>query len=244
MLTYATTSFNPQQKLQFNQQLQRSDNSANPPQDYPDDQIGFPAADGTAFVRAIMSAASQGKQGNAAKLAAINAVNHAVADPPDSTNEVLNPALYLHHADNADPTMAVPTVDLGPDWKPVENDVFGAFGIIDLLGQHDPHSPAILASTQWQADRYEVYTHDHDTAMLWRIQEATPAGAEAVARALIDYTAKRFHTTLSAQTSVGWHTPGYAMAIKLHGSEVAVGIASNQSLLDMLNRALSVLGFS
>jgi hypothetical protein len=243
MLTYATTTYSRQQMLQFNQQLQRSDNASNPPQDYPDDQIGFPATQGTAFIRAIMSAAQHGKQGNAAKNAANNAINHTFADPPDSTDEVLNPTLYLQHAGDADAGMAAPIVNLGAGWQPLENDVFGSFGIVDLLGQHDAHSPAILASTDWQADRYEVYQHGNDTALLWRVHEATTAGAQAFVQALVSYTAKRFHVTLSAQSSFGWHTSGYALAIKLHGTDIAVGIASNQDLLDMLNQALSALGF-
>jgi hypothetical protein len=244
MLTYATTTFSRQQMLQFNQQLQRSDGAANPPQNYPDDQIGFPAAEGTAFIRAILAAASHGKQGNAAKNAQITADNHVFTAPPEATSEVLNPALYLQHAGAWDPTLTAPDVHLGTGWTEPGNDVFGAFGIVDLLGNHDTLSAASVAAAQWQADRYTVYQRGADTAMLWHVREATPAGAQAFLQALVTYTARRFHTTLSAQTSLGWHTAGYAMAIRVHGTDVAVGLVSNQDLLDLLNHALSAMGFS
>jgi hypothetical protein len=89
-----------------------------------------------------------------------------------------------------------------------------------------------------------VYQHGSDTAMLWRIHEATAAGAQAFMQALVAYTAKRFHTTLKAQTALGWHTEGYAMAIRMHGTDIAVGIVSNQGKKNLLYHALSAMGFS
>jgi hypothetical protein len=80
--------------------------------------------------------------------------------------------------------------------------------------------------------------------MLWHIHEATTAGATAFMQALVAYTARRFHASLSAHTSLGWHTAGYAIAIRQQGGDIAVGMVSNQDLLHLLDHALSALGFS
>ncbi|MGH2347175.1 MAG: hypothetical protein ACRDG4_18260, partial [Chloroflexota bacterium] len=194
MLNFAATTFSRQDLVLFNQQLQRP---SNPPPDFAHDQIGFPAAQGTNFVRAIMQAAAKGKHGDAAAQAANKALDTAMQHPPTSTSEILNPAQYMQHSTSPAAAETVDPLDLGPQWTEVDSDVMGAFGISDLLSQNGTKSTgtqaAALAGSTWQSDRWVVYKDGAASLMVWKAHFTTVEGAQAFVHALSSYTAARYH---------------------------------------------------
>jgi hypothetical protein len=244
MLNFAATTFSRQDLVLFNQQLQRP---SNPPPDFAHDQIGFPAAQGTNFVRAVMQAASTGKHGDAARKAANEALDTALRHPPTSTSEILSPAEYMQHSTSAAAAETVDPLDLGPQWTEVDSDVMGAFGINDLLSLDGPKSPrtqaAALAGSTWQSDRWVVYKDGSASLMVWKADFTTVAGAQAFVRALSSYTGARYHTTLADKAPMSWHTKGYAIAVRADRTRVAVAMSSNAQLLDLLIQGLALLGF-
>lgn len=245
MLNFATTTFSRKDYLLLNQQLQ---SPANPPSDFPHDQITFPAAQGSTFVRYLMQTASAGKKGDAAHTAANMALDTAMHHPPTSTSEVLNPALYIQHPPTNTPPETVDPLDLGQNWTEVDSDVMGAFGISDLLSQHaktaGDAAPANQAGAAWQSDRWVVYKDGANSLLVWKSRFTSTAGAQAFVRALSTYTGARFHTLLDNKAPLYWHTTGYAIAIRTHGTEVAVAMCSDDQSLDLLKQALALLGFS
>jgi hypothetical protein len=244
MLNFATTTFSRKDIVLFNQELQTP---SNPPADFPHDQIGFAAAQGTDFVRYIMQVASNGKHGDAARQAADVALNNAMRHPPSSTSEILNPAQYVLHGTSKQASETVDPLDLGAQWTEVDSDVMGAFGISDLLSRHASKSTstqAILAGSTWQSDRWVVYKDGADSLMIWKIHFGTLAGAQAFVAALSTYTATRYHASLSNAAPLSWHTKGYAIAVRANGTQVAVAMSSNAQSLDLLVQGLVLLGFS
>ena len=242
MLNYAAT-FSRQDQVLFNQELQRSGPAET---DFAHDRIGFPAMQGTTFVKAIMLAAAKGKTGNAATTASLLAVNQALANPPSTTKQVLNPQLYLQHAPPA-ATMKTPMVVLGTSWQELGSDVLGAFGISDLFSQHDTSSTmqhaASQAAVSWQDDRWVVYQHDAASLMIWRAHFDSVAGAQAFQRIIVAYTANRFHATLSATAPLDWHTNGFAISVRRHDADVALAIGSSADLSSTCAKSVTQLGF-
>jgi hypothetical protein len=238
-----TLTFSRQDQVLFNQQLQRSSPTAS---DFAHDRIGFPASQGTNFVKYIMAAAAKGKKGNAATAAGVTAVNHALANPPSTTSEVVNPAVYLQHSQN-NATQAVPEVQIGQNWQEIDSDVLGSFGINELLSQHNAPAAVVHAASDaansWQGDRWVVYQHGNSLMLIWRIHFGTAGGAQAFQRALLAYTGTRFHTTLSALAPVDWRTTAYAISVRSRGADVAVAIGSSGDLLATCTRSVGLLGF-
>jgi hypothetical protein len=242
MLNFAAT-FSRQDLVLFNQELQQSGPI---PADFAHDHIGFPAAHGTTFVKFIMTAAAKGKKGDAATAAGLAAVNHALANPPASTKEILNPTAYLQHSQSVQ-TLSIPTGTMDQAWQVVDSDVLGAFGIDDLFNQHD--APDVTAragddaSSGWQGDRWVIYQHGADYVLIWRGHFSSAAAAQAFQRAMLSYTSARFHSNLATAAPVDWHTTGYAMSLRGRDTEVALVIGSSADLLATCARAISLMGF-
>ena len=242
MLDYSA-SFSRQDQVTFNQQLQDAGTSIS---DFVHDRIGFPAQQGTAFVKYLMTIAAKGKTGVAASAAAVAAVNHALAHPPVSTRQVLNPSLYLQSAQqNAD--MPVPTVSLGGQWKGTSTDVLGSFAVADLLGQHQASGSSAQAANQaavaLASDRWALYLQAGDSMLVWRGHFDSTAGASAFVKAFLVYTGGRFHATLATAAPVDWHAAGYAMSLRQRGPEVVLTIGSSPDLQAQCGKASSLLGF-
>jgi hypothetical protein len=242
MLNYAAT-FSRQDQVLFNQELQRPGPAET---DFAHDRIGFPAMQGTTFVKAIMVAAAKGKTGSAATTASLLAVNQALANPPSTTKQVLNPQLYLQHTPPAT-SMKSPIVSLGSSWQELGSDVLGSFAISDLFSPHNATSTvqhaAVQAAISWQNDRWVVYQHDAASIMVWRAHFDSVAGAQAFQRILVAYTAGRFHTTLGATAALDWHTTGFAISVRRHDVDVAMAIGSSSDLLSTCMKSVTQLGF-
>lgn len=241
MIAYASATFSAQDQLRFTQQLQRS--SSTPIIDFLHDQIGFPASQGATFVQALITTAKQGKRGAAAAQAANDALNQAFRNPPASTTEVLNPAMYLAHAQVT--PIVPPLTDLGTEWSQSSSDVLGGFGINELLGnkaQSKAQSQAAeQAANHWTGDRWIVYQRGNDTMMTWRTRFASAADAQSFSSALVGYTGTRFHTKLSVQLPFNWATASNAMSIRQRDTEVVVAIGSNKDLLSQATHITSTL---
>ena len=241
MIAYASATFSAQDRLQFTQQLQKS--SSTPIADFLHDQIGFPASQGATFVQALITAAKQGKPAAAAAQAANDALNQAFRNPPASTTEVLNPTIYLAHAQVI--PVVPPLAGLGTAWSQSSSDVLGGFGINELLdtkAQSKAQSQAAeQAADHWTGDRWIVYQRGNDTIMTWRTRFVSAADAQGFISALIGYTGTRFHTKLSTQVPFNWATASNAMSIRQRDVEVVVAIGSNKDLLPQVARLATTL---
>jgi hypothetical protein len=238
-----TLTFSRQDQVLFNQQLQRSSPTAS---DFAHDRIGFPASQGTNFVKYIMAAAAKGKKGSAATAAGLAAVNQALGNPPSTTSQVVNPAIYLRHS-QGNVSQPVPEVQIGQSWQEIYSDVLGSYSINDLLSQHNASAAIVRAASDaansWQGDRWVVYQRGASLVVIWRVHFSTTAGAQAFQRAMLAFTGTRFHTTLSSLAPVDWRTSGYAISIRGRGADVALAIGSSGDLLATCTRSVGLLGF-
>jgi hypothetical protein len=129
----------------------------------------------------------------------------------------------------------------------VNSDVLGAFGIDDLFSQRNVPTAtaqeADRAALAWQGDRWVIYQNKGKAVLVWRAHFDSKVGVDAFERALLAYTADRFHATLSGAAPVDWHTRGFAMSLRDHDADVAVSMGSSADLQSICVEAVSQLGF-
>jgi len=112
------------------------------------------------------------------------AVDAIYRDPPRSTQEIMNPALYF---DQRPPVTKV-TLDgystLMSGWKKVDDDTFGELLLKLILQRNLPaKSPALSLPAQWRADRMIALQKDNALAVIWMIAFHDRASAEDFAAA-------------------------------------------------------------
>jgi hypothetical protein len=108
--------------------------------------------------------------------AAVDAIYH---DPPRSTQEIINPALYF------DQRPPVTKISLGgydtllAGWNKADEDNFGEL-LIKLILQRNlpPKSPALSLPTQWRADQMIALKKNNALMLIWMIAFRDRASAE------------------------------------------------------------------
>ena len=140
-------------------------------------------------------------------------VNHAYADPPKSTSQVLHPSRYL--TSHAAP-IPLPLPDLGPvlgkDWSPtIKLDTLGEFVTSVHLDEflRDPQS-AQRAAEGWAGDSFALWQASGDRqAFAWQIAWDTPRDAGEFLDAYSDLFRRRTgesRTVERQDTDLHWYS--------------------------------------
>jgi hypothetical protein len=135
--------------------------------DVPDffvDQLFFPYAEGTAFVRAAV------KRGGWAEM------DRLWRNPPESTSEILHGAPYPPPARNLLPSNVA---TFAPGKRLSYTDTLGEWTIRFLLGRALPEEEAASAAAGWRGDRIAYFVSGNTLSYLWRVRYES---AEAAAR--------------------------------------------------------------
>ncbi len=132
------------------------------------DELLFPYMAGIKFTQQILKASSGWPD------------FHKVFErPPVSTQQILHPELYLQNV--APPKLKLPdaTEMLSADWKKLEENDMGEFGIVEILKQFLAKDRATTLADSWSADRYAIFENQKDkrTLLLYEIRFAGDASA-------------------------------------------------------------------
>ncbi|MGH9680329.1 MAG: hypothetical protein ACRD4Y_10295, partial [Candidatus Acidiferrales bacterium] len=99
--------------------------------------------------------------------------------PPVSTQQIMHPDLYLH--DVVPPQMELPDTKalLSPDWKKLEENDMGEFGLQEILKQYLPKDRSTELAATWSADRYALLENQKDkrTMLVFEVRLASDADA-------------------------------------------------------------------
>jgi uncharacterized protein YihD (DUF1040 family) len=110
------------------------------------DSLLFPYAAGADFSQAVLRARG-GWPGF-----------HIVFDsPPVSTQQIMHPELYLHNVVPEGVTLPDLSHDLPKEWKLLDSNVLGEFGILEIFKQFIGEARANDLSPTWAGDRYAIY---------------------------------------------------------------------------------------
>lgn len=118
----------------------------------------FPQMQGLAFARALRERYGW------------SAVDHALSDPPLSSEQILHPEKYYERRDDPTQVELYPAA-AGSAWKVVAEDSFGELGVRAFLSTFRPRASAYAAAAGWGGDRYRVVEGPSgEIALLWHTE--------------------------------------------------------------------------
>jgi hypothetical protein len=132
------------------------------------DELLFPYLAGTGFSQQFLKAHSGWKD-----------LHLIFQNPPVSTQQIIHPELYLS---NVKPEAVVlpDWKNLAPDdWKLLEENVLGEFGLGEVLKQFLGQQRADMISSAWKGDRYALFesAKGKNTSLVFRIALDNPEDA-------------------------------------------------------------------
>jgi hypothetical protein len=100
-------------------------------------------------------------------------------NPPASTQQILHPDLYLKGVKPEKVTLPDWKGIVPADWKLLEENVLGEFGLEEVLKQFLGQDPADRLSPAWAGDRYAVFEDPktHETPLIFRLDLDNPEDA-------------------------------------------------------------------
>ncbi|MHB2017577.1 MAG: hypothetical protein ACYCW6_11575 [Candidatus Xenobia bacterium] len=138
--------------------------------------LSFPYIEGSDFVHTLRRLAPDW-----------SLVNQAWTDPPDSTQQILHPFLYVGQRLFPTDIRFKTLEDSAGGWTKIDEDTQGEFGtyvLLDsLLGENDSEGHRKLA-TAWVGDRYRVYQKGDHNAVVWFSTWKDEDSCKAIAAAL------------------------------------------------------------
>src|SRR5271169_2149338 len=110
------------------------------------DELLFPYLAGTGFTQQFLKAHTGWQD-----------LHMIFQDPPISTQQIMHPEMYLHGV-KPEPVALPEWKGVVPaDWKMLEENTMGEFGLEEILKQLLDESLAELLSPAWKGDRYAVF---------------------------------------------------------------------------------------
>jgi hypothetical protein len=110
------------------------------------DELLFPYLAGTGFTQQFLKAHTGWQD-----------LHLIFQDPPVSTQQILHPDLYLHGVKPEVVTLPEWKALVPSDWKLLEENTMGEFGLGEVLKQLLDENRAELLSPAWKGDRYAVF---------------------------------------------------------------------------------------
>lgn len=119
---------------------------------------------------------------------------HAVFEnPPVSTQQILHPDLYFRNV--APQKIDIPEIPgLSKDWKRLDTNVLGEFGLREVLKQYLDAQRAFRLAAHWQGDRYALYenTRDHRLLLAILMRVGNPDQASELLQGFSDAYEKKY----------------------------------------------------
>src|ERR1700689_209182 len=132
------------------------------------DELLFPYLAGTGFTQQFLKAHTGWQD-----------LHLIFQDPPVSTQQILHPDLYLHGVKPEVVTLPEWKALVPPDWKLLEENTMGEFGLGEILKQLLDENRAELLSPGWKGDRYAVFedAKTKSTPLVFRLALDNPDDA-------------------------------------------------------------------
>src|SRR5271168_4927449 len=132
------------------------------------DELLFPYLAGTGFTQQFLKAHSGWQD-----------LHLIFQNPPVSTQQIMHPEMYLHGV-KPEPVALPEWKGVVPgDWKLLEENTMGEFGVEEILKQLLDENRAELLAPAWKGDRYAVFedAKTKSTALVFRLALDNPADA-------------------------------------------------------------------
>ncbi len=132
------------------------------------DELLFPYAAGTTFTQHFLRANTGWAD-----------FHKVFENPPTSTQQILHPDLYLSGV--APKPVTLPDFNrlLPPEWKKLDENVLGEFGLLEILKQFLGEERARRLSPAWSGDRYGIFEHQKTKQLLLVVSLRLASDADA-----------------------------------------------------------------
>jgi hypothetical protein len=132
------------------------------------DSLVFPYLDGTTFTQQFLKAHSGWAD-----------LHLLFENPPVSTQQIMHPALYLKGVKPSEVTLPKWKRVVPKNWKLLEQNVMGEFGLQELLKQFLGEQRAVALAPAWSGDRYAVFEikASGETPIVFRLKLDNPRDA-------------------------------------------------------------------
>jgi hypothetical protein len=119
------------------------------------DELVFPYAAGLIFTQHVLRATSGWQD-----------FGQVFADPPASTQQIMHPDLYLKHVQPVQVTLPDFSTLLSPEWKKLDENLMGEFGVQEILKQFLGAEHATDIAPDWAGDRYAIFENQKTKQIL------------------------------------------------------------------------------
>jgi hypothetical protein len=195
------------------------------------ESLQFPYVYGIGFVQEVF------------KNRSLQSVNDTYRNLPASTEQVIHPEKFL----NGDRPVKVEMPDLsdalGKDWKKLDTDIEGEFGLQVVMAEYIDNSASRRAAEGWGGDQYALYEDRKTGALLF--VTFTTWDAENDAREFFNLygkrTEKRYNLSVAAQSGADartYETAEGLASLEIKGKDVLIieGAQNNEQLQQIAKR--------
>jgi len=119
------------------------------------DELLFPYAAGVIFTQHVLRATSGWQD-----------FGQVFANPPASTQQIMHPDLYFKHVEPVPVTLPDFSTLLSPEWKKLDENVMGEFGVQEVLKQFLGAEHATEIAPAWAGDRYAIFENQKTKQIL------------------------------------------------------------------------------
>lgn len=161
------------------------------------------------------------------------------ARPPVSTQQIMHPDLYLQ--DIEPPKIKLPDAQkfLSADWKKLDENIMGEFGLQEILKQYLPKDRATELAPLWSADRYAIFENQKNkgTMLVFQLRLASDAAAARFFGAYSELLELKYdqRTNLMRRPNYfSFDTPDDGVFLRCFASDCLVLESGTRSLFDRL----------
>jgi len=149
------------------------------------DSLVFPYLEGTTFTQQFLKAHTGWAD-----------LHLLFENPPVSTQQIMHPALYLKGVQPANVTLPKWKRVVPKNWKLLEQNVMGEFGLQEVLKQFLGEQRAEAVSPAWSGDRYAVFEvkQTGETPIVYRLKLDNSQDAAKLFREFSDALDKKYAT--------------------------------------------------
>jgi hypothetical protein len=107
------------------------------------------------------------------------AVDRIYRDPPQSTQEIMQPALYFDHRSPPARIEISGYESALKGWRKVDDDTYGEL-LLEVIFEANlaPHAPVLKALPRWAGDRIVALENDQALTLIWMVAFRDPDAAE------------------------------------------------------------------
>jgi len=196
------------------------------------DELLFPYLAGMSFTQAVLKATNGWPD-----------FGRVFANPPASTQQIMHPDLYLNGVTRAPVTLPDFSGLLPADWKKLDENLMGEFGLQEILKQFLQEKDALNIAPTWAGDRYAIFENQQtkQDLLVFRLRLTSDADAARFFDSYSDVLAAKDKTRtnpLRRPNFFSFDTPAGDVFLRCAGDECISAEGATRDIFDRITQAI------